>query len=89
ARWLLKDADIFIFDEPTKGIDIWAKQEIYLKIKELARKGKAILLISSELEEILLLSDCVGVMAEGSLVAILGGEEATQETIMEYALRRK
>lgn len=89
ARWLLKDADIFIFDEPTKGIDILAKQEIYLKIKELARKGKAILLISSELEEILLLSDCVGVMAEGSLVAILGGEEATQETIMEYALRRK
>ena len=84
----MKDADIFIFDEPTKGIDILAKQEIYLKIKELAKKGKSIILISSELEEILSLADRVGVMSEGSLVKILDIGEASQEKIMEYALRR-
>ena len=89
ARWLLKDADVFIFDEPTKGIDILAKQEIYLKIKELAKKGKSIILISSELEEILGLADHVGVMCEGRLVAVLPKKEASQEKIMEYALRRK
>ena len=89
ARWLMKDADIFIFDEPTKGIDILAKQEIYLKIKELSKKGKSIILISSELEEILGLADRVGVMNEGRLVKILDIEEASQEKIMEYALRRK
>ena len=88
ARWLMKDADIFIFDEPTKGIDILAKQEIYLKIKELAKKGKSIILISSELEEILSLADRVGVMSEGSLVKIFDIGEASQEKIMEYALRR-
>ena len=88
ARWLMKDADIFIFDEPTKGIDILAKQEIYLKIRELAKKGKSIILISSELEEILSLADRVGVMCEGRLVGILDHKEATQEKIMEYALRR-
>ena len=84
----MKDADIFIFDEPTKGIDILAKQEIYLKIRELAKKGKSIILISSELEEILSLADRVGVMCEGRLVGILDHKEATQEMIMEYALRR-
>ena len=89
ARWLMKDADIFIFDEPTKGIDILAKQEIYLKIKELSKKGKSIILISSELEEILLLADRIGVMNEGRLAKILDIEEASQEKIMEYALRRK
>ncbi|MBQ2070546.1 MAG: sugar ABC transporter ATP-binding protein, partial [Bacilli bacterium] len=89
ARWLMKDADIFIFDEPTKGIDILAKQEIYLKIKELSKKGKSIIWISSELEEILGLADRVGVMNEGRLVKILDIEEASQEKIMEYALRRK
>ncbi|MBQ7243638.1 MAG: sugar ABC transporter ATP-binding protein [Bacilli bacterium] len=89
ARWLLKDAEVFLFDEPTKGIDIGAKEEIYDKIRELAKEGKAILLISSELEEILALADKVAIMAEGRMVKILDIAEANQETIMDYALRRK
>ena len=88
ARWLLKDADIFIFDEPTKGIDIGAKNEIYLKIKELAKKGKAIIVISSELEEITQLCDRVVVMCEGRITKILDISEVNQERIMEYAVRR-
>ena len=88
ARWLLKDTDIFIFDEPTKGIDIGAKNEIYIKIKELAKKGKSIIVISSELEEITQLCDRVAVMCEGRITKILNIEEVSQERIMEYAVRR-
>ena len=88
ARWLLKDAEIFIFDEPTKGIDIGAKSEIYVKIKELAKKGKSIIVISSELEEITQLCDRVAVMCEGRITKILDISEVSQETIMEYAVRR-
>ena len=87
ARWLLKDADIFIFDEPTKGIDIGAKSEIYSKIKELVQLGKSIILISSELEEITQLCDRVVVMREGSISKILDISEASQENIMKYAVR--
>ena len=88
ARWLLKDAEIFIFDEPTKGIDIGAKNEIYLKIKELAKKGKSIIVISSELEEITQLCDRVVVMCEGRITKIFDISEVNQERIMEYAVRR-
>ena len=89
ARWLLKDAEIFIFDEPTKGIDIGAKTEIYNKIKELARKGKSIIVISSELEEITQLCDRVIVMCEGRITKTFDISEVSQERIMEYAVRRK
>ncbi len=88
ARWLLKDAEIFIFDEPTKGIDIGAKNEIYKKIKELAKKGKSIIVISSELEEITQLCDRVVVMCEGKITKIFDISEVNQERIMEYAVRR-
>lgn len=88
ARWLLKDAEIFIFDEPTKGIDIGAKNEIYKKIKELAKKGKSIIVISSELEEITQLCDRVVVMCEGKITKIFDISEVNQEKIMEYAVRR-
>ena len=88
ARWLLKDAEIFIFDEPTKGIDIGAKNEIYIKIKELARNGKSIIVISSELEEITQLCDRVVVMCEGRITQILDIKDVSQEKIMEYAVRR-
>lgn len=88
ARWLLKDTDIFIFDEPTKGIDILAKQEIYQRIRSLASSGKSIIVISSELEELFSLADRIGVMSEGSLVKIVSRKGATQEAIMEYALKR-
>ena len=89
ARWLLKDSEIFIFDEPTKGIDIGAKNEIYIKIKELAKAGKSIIVISSELEEITQLCDRVVVMCEGRITNILDISEVSQEKIMEYAVRRK
>lgn len=89
ARWLLKDSDIFIFDEPTKGIDIGAKSEIYLKIKELAKKGKSIIVISSELEEIEQLCDRVIVMRDGRVSKTFDISEVTQQKIMEYALRGK
>ena len=89
ARWLLKDADIFIFDEPTRGIDVGAKSEMYELMEELAAQGKSILVISSELAEIQRLSDRVNVMCEGRITADLDISEATQETIMHYATMRE
>lgn len=89
ARWLIKDADIFIFDEPTRGIDIGAKSEIYELMEELVEKGKSIIMISSELAEIQRCSDRVIVMCEGRKTAELPIEEATQENIMKYAMLRQ
>ncbi len=89
ARWLLKDSDIFIFDEPTRGIDIGAKSEMYTLMEELASQGKSIIMISSELSEIQRLSDRVIVMCEGRITASLDIKEATQETIMKYATMRE
>lgn len=86
AKVLLNDPDIIIFDEPTRGIDIGAKSEIYKMINELAAKGKAIIMISSELIEILGLSDRILVIRNGKISTELKTEEATQEMIMEYAM---
>ena len=88
ARWLLKDSDIFIFDEPTRGIDIGAKSEMYTLMEELAEKGKSIIMISSELSEIQRLSDRVVVMCEGRITGELDIKDATQEKIMAYATMR-
>ena len=88
ARWLLTDPSILILDEPTRGIDIGVKAEFYDMIGELAAGGRAILLISSELPELLALSDRVLVMSEGRLVANLPRGVATQETIMQAAVPR-
>lgn len=85
ARLLLNDPDILIVDEPTRGIDVGAKSEIHSIITQLAGMGKAIILISSELPEILGMSDRILVMHEGRMKAILSREEANQETIMSYA----
>ncbi|PLR76696.1 D-xylose ABC transporter ATP-binding protein [Bacillus sp. V3-13] len=85
ARWLLHDPDILFLDEPTRGIDVGAKTEIYHLIFELANKGKAIVVISSELPEILGLSDRIIVMQEGRIMGELPREEASQEKIMELA----
>ena len=85
AKWLLRDSDILIFDEPTKGIDVGAKSEIYSIIQKLANAGKGIIMISSELEEILRMSDRILVMSEGRKTAELDIAEATQEKIMTYA----
>lgn len=87
AKWLLRDCDILIFDEPTRGIDVGAKGEIYKLIDELAASGKAIIMISSELPEILRMSHRIIVMAEGEITGELTSEEATQEKIMEYATK--
>lgn len=88
AKWLVKDCDILIFDEPTRGIDIGAKSEIYSLLSELAKSGKSIIMISSELPEILRMSDRVAVMCEGRITKILDIKDANQETIMHYATLR-
>jgi ribose transport system ATP-binding protein len=89
AKWLYRDCDILIFDEPTRGIDVGAKSEIYKLLKNLAKEGRAIIVISSELPEIMRLSHRIAVMCEGRLTGILpGGEETTQEDIMHLATLR-
>jgi ABC-type sugar transport system ATPase subunit len=85
ARWLLTQPDILIIDEPTRGIDVGAKSEIHKLLTQLAREGKGIIMISSELPEILGMSDRVMVMSEGRLVGILDRKDATQEKILLYA----
>ncbi|MFT4148840.1 MAG: sugar ABC transporter ATP-binding protein [Paracoccaceae bacterium] len=87
AKWLLRDCDILIFDEPTRGIDVGAKAEIYRLLNDLAARGKAIIVISSELPEVLRLSHRIAVMCEGRLTGILPGG-AAQEDIMALATRR-
>ena len=89
ARWLLKNSDIFIFDEPTRGIDIGAKSEMYTLMEELAAQGKSVIMISSELAEIQRMSDRVVVMCEGKITGELDIKDATQEKIMAYATMRE
>ena len=88
AKWLIKDCDILIFDEPTRGIDVGAKSEIYTLMNELVAQGKSIIMISSELTEILRMSDRIIVMNEGRKTGELPIEEATQESIMNAATLR-
>ena len=85
GRWLLTDPEIFLMDEPTRGIDVGAKAEIHTLITNLAAKGKAIILVSSELPEILGMSDRIVVMCEGKITGIINRKDATQENIMKYA----
>ena len=89
ARWLMKNVDIFIFDEPTRGIDVGAKSEIYHLMEELVEQGKSIIMISSELPEVLRMSDRVLVMCEGRKTGELDISEATQEKIMQLATMRE
>jgi len=88
GKWLAKDADIMIFDEPTRGIDVGAKQEIYSLLNDLAAQGKSIIMISSELPEILRMSHRVVVMCEGRVTGELDYTEANQESIMKLATQR-
>lgn len=87
ARWLATNPDIFILDEPTRGIDVGAKYEIYEIINRLAKQGKSVILISSEMSEILGLSDRIMVMCEGKISGFLSKEEATQEKVMDLATK--
>ena len=88
AKWLVRNSDILIFDEPTRGIDVGAKSEIYALMESLAKEGKSIIMISSELPEVLRMSDRVIVMCEGRITGILDIAEANQEVIMESATKR-
>ena len=89
ARWILKNCDVFIFDEPTRGIDVGAKNEIYSLIKELSKQNKAIIVISSEFSEIKALADRVLVMCEGEISKELKAYEITQENVMKYSMKRE
>ena len=87
AKWLTRDSDILIFDEPTRGIDVGAKNEIYKLMSKLAAEGKSIIMISSEMTEILRMSDRIIVMCEGKVTGNIDISEATQEHIMDKATR--
>jgi ribose transport system ATP-binding protein len=89
AKWLDRDCDILFFDEPTRGIDVGAKAEIHRLLKRLADQGKSIVMISSELPEILRMSDRIIVMCEGRITGELSPEEATQERVMQLATQRE
>ena len=87
AKWLVRNCDILIFDEPTRGIDVGAKSEIYKLMNALAQEGKSIIMISSEMPEILRMSDRILVMCEGKKTGEIAIEDATQEAIMTLATR--
>lgn len=87
AKWLVRNCDILIFDEPTRGIDVGAKNEIYKLMNRLAEEGKSIIMISSEMTEILRMSDRIVIMCEGKKTGEIGIEEASQEAIMNLATR--
>ena len=89
SKWLTADTDVLIFDEPTRGIDVGAKSEIYRLLNALAKQGKAIIMISSELPEILRMSHRIIVMCEGRITGELTSEEASQERIMAFATQRE
>lgn len=88
AKWLVRDCEVLIFDEPTRGIDVGAKSEIYHLMNELAATGKAIIMISSELPEVLRMSDRIMVMCEGRITGEIPIEEASQASIMTAATLR-
>ena len=85
AKWLAADSDLFIFDEPTRGIDIGAKAEIYEIMRALASEGKAILMVSSELPELIAVCDRIAVYRDGTVADTLANAEATEESIMQIA----
>ena len=85
GRWLANNPDVLILDEPTRGIDVGAKYEIYCIIEELARQGKSIIMISSEMAELIGMSDRIMVMCDGRVTGFIDGKDATQENIMELA----
>ncbi len=87
AKWMFAAPDILLLDEPTRGIDVGAKYEIYCIINQLAAEGKTVIMISSELPEILGMCDRIYVMNEGRIVGELDGSEATQESIMSHILK--
>jgi ribose transport system ATP-binding protein len=86
AKWLSREPKVLIFDEPTRGIDVGAKAEIYDLMRGLAREGVAIMMISSDMEEVLGVSDRVAVMHEGRLTGVLRRAEFSEEAVMRLAV---
>lgn len=86
AKWLMQQSDLIFMDEPTRGVDVGAKVEIYMLMNEMIRQGKAVVMISSELPEILGMSDRIMIMHEGRVMGELAREEATQEKIMSFCI---
>lgn len=86
AKWFVRDCDVYIFDEPTRGIDVGAKVEIYRLMQNLAKRGAAVIMISSELPEVMNISDRVAVVFEGRIVKQFTKGELNEETVMEYSL---
>lgn len=89
AKWLAADSELLIFDEPTRGIDVGAKQEIYTLINSLVEQGKSVLMISSEMEELMGMSDRIMILAEGGVSGELYRNEFDQEVIMKYASKER
>jgi len=87
AKWIFTDPDVLILDEPTRGIDVGAKYEIYTIINQLADAGKAVLVISSELPELLGLCDRIYALSAGRITGEVARAEATQERLMTYMTR--
>ena len=87
SRWLANDPDVFILDEPTRGIDVGAKYEIYQIIGDLVKQGKSVIMVTSEMAELIGFSDRIMVMCEGRVSGFLDSKEATQEKIMELATK--
>ena len=85
SRWLAKDPEVLIMDEPTRGIDVGAKYEIYSIIGELAKEGKTIIMVSSEMPELIGVCDRIMVMCEGQITGFVEGEDMNQEKIMELS----
>ena len=87
GRWLLTDPEVLLLDEPTRGIDVGAKYEIYQLIIDLANRGKVVIVVTSEMPELLGICDRIMVMSGGRLAGEIDAEEATQELIMTYAAK--
>ena len=89
GRWMIDAYKVLIMEEPTRGVDVGAKSEIYAQINQLAEKGLAVIMYSTEMPELLGMCDRILVFSAGELTACLSQEEATQERILEYALVRR
>jgi len=84
ARWLLDDFVLYIFDEPTKGVDVGAKQQIYGLMEDLVEKGKCVIMVSSDMPELISMSDRIGVMRNGSIVKIIENTDISEEELIKY-----
>ena len=87
AKWMFADADVLVLDEPTRGIDVGAKYEIYCIMNDMVAQGKSVIMISSEMPELLGMCDRIYVMNEGCMVAEMAAADATQEKIMAAILK--